>query len=197
MLPHFNALSEQDRRTLLSRARQAILQTICRLRFPDLPPASGRLAEPGGAFVTLRCDGRLRGCIGRTDATHDLAETVLQCAITAASQDLRFKPLCPEEVARLEIEISVVSEPRPVRPEEIERGIHGIIAVRGGSRGLLLPQVAIERNWSTTQFLEAACRKARLKPDAWRDPETNLLAFTAEVFSDAGVLVRGEEKGER
>jgi AmmeMemoRadiSam system protein A len=134
----------------------------------------------------------VRGCIGRTDAPHDLAETVLQCAITAASQDTRFNPLCPEEVARLEIEISVISEPRPVRPEEIELGTHGIIAVRGGSRGLLLPQVATERNWSTTQFLEAACQKAKLTPDAWRDPETNLLAFSAEVFSDAGVLVRSE-----
>jgi AmmeMemoRadiSam system protein A len=192
MRPLFDPLSEEDRRALLSLARQAIVETVCRQRFPDLPPVSGRLAQPGGAFVTLRSDGRVRGCIGRTDAPQDLAETVLQCAITAASQDTRFKPLCPEEVARLEIEISVISEPRPVRPEEIELGTHGIIAVRGGSRGLLLPQVATERNWSTTQFLEAACRKAKLTPDAWRDRDTNLLAFTAEVFSDAGVLVLSE-----
>jgi AmmeMemoRadiSam system protein A len=195
MLPHFDSLSEEDRRILLSRARQAILETICRSRFPDLPSVSGRLAQPGGAFVTLRCAGKLRGCIGRAEAAHELAETVLQCAITAASQDPRFKPLCPEELAPLEIEISVLSEPYPVRPEEIELGIHGIIAVCGASRGLLLPQVAIERNWSAMQFLEAVCRKAQLKPDAWRDPETKLFAFRAEVFSDAGLLAQEETRG--
>jgi AmmeMemoRadiSam system protein A len=195
MLPHFDSLSEEDRRILLSRARQAILETICRSRFPDLPSVSGRLAQPGGAFVTLRCAGKLRGCIGRAEAAQELAETVLQCAITAASQDPRFKPLCPEELAPLEIEISVLSEPHPVRPEEIELGIHGIIVVCGANRGLLLPQVAIERNWSATQFLEAVCRKARLRPDAWRDPETKLFAFTAEVFSDAGLVAQEETRG--
>jgi len=195
MLPHFDSLSEEDRRILLSRARQAILETICRSRFPDLPSVSGRLAQPGGAFVTLRCAGKLRGCIGRAEAAQELAETVLQCAITAASQDPRFKPLCPEELAPLEIEISVLSEPHPVRPEEIELGIHGIIVVCGANRGLLLPQVAIERNWSATQFLEAVCRKARLRPDAWRDPETKLFAFRAEVFSDAGLVAPEETRG--
>jgi AmmeMemoRadiSam system protein A len=195
MLPHFDSLSEEDRRILLSRARQAILETICRSRFPDLPSVSGRLAQPGGAFVTLRCAGKLRGCIGRAEAAQELAETVLQCAITAASQDPRFKPLCPEELAPLEIEISVLSEPHPVRPEEIELGIHGIIVVCGANRGLLLPQVAIERNWSATQFLEAVCRKARLRPDAWRDPETKLFAFRAEVFSDAGLVAQEETRG--
>jgi AmmeMemoRadiSam system protein A len=195
MLPHFDALSEEDRRALLSRARQAILETICRSRFPDLPSVSGRLAQPGGAFVTLRCAGRLRGCIGRAEAAQELAETVLQCAITAATHDPRFEPLCPEELAPLEIEISVLSEPRPVRPEEIELGIHGVIVVCGAIRGLLLPQVAIERNWSATQFLEAVCRKARLKPSAWRDPETKLFAFRAEVFSDAGLLAQEEIRG--
>lgn len=185
-------LSEEDRRTLLSRARQAVSQTVWRLRFPDLPAPTGRLAEPGAAFVTLRCNGKLRGCIGRTDATLQLEETVLQCAITAASQDPRFKPVCPEEVARLEIEISVLSDSRPIRPEEIAPGMHGIIVIRGGSRGLLLPQVATERNWTAMQFLDAACRKANLEADAWRDPETTLLAFTTEVFSDAEVCAQRE-----
>ena len=195
MPPHCDALLEEDRRRLLSRARQAIFETICRLRFPDLPPATGRLAEPRGAFVTLSCSGKLRGCIGRTEAALPLAETVLQCAITAASQDPRFRPLSEEELAWLEIEISVLSEPRPVRAEEIEPGIHGIIVSRGARRALLLPQVAVERHWTPLQFLQAACRKAELEPDAWRDPETTLLGFTAEVFSDQSVLVQKEERG--
>ncbi len=187
-LPSDPLLSEEERRVLLSLARQGIFDVVSRLRFPDPPPMQGRLAEPRAAFVTLRCSGRLRGCIGRSDAAHPLAEAVLQYAITAASQDLRFEPLRAEEIAGLEIEISVLSELRLMRLEEIERGLHGILVVRGISRALLLPQVAPERNWSVTQFLEAVCRKAGLEPDAWRDPETELFGFTAEVFSDSGRL---------
>jgi uncharacterized protein len=190
-----SAISEEDRRTLLSRARQAIFETICQRRFPDLPPAAGRLAEPRGAFVTLSCDGKLRGCVGRTEAALPLAETVVQCAITAASQDPRFTPLCAEELAGLEIEISVLSELRAARGEEIEAGIHGIIVIRDGRRALLLPQVAVERVWSPIQFLQAACRKAELEPDAWRDPDTKLLRFTAEVFCDQDVLQGIQKEG--
>jgi AmmeMemoRadiSam system protein A len=189
-------LSDEDRRALLARARQAIIETVSRLRLPELPPAVGRLADPGGAFVSLRCDGRLRGCIGRMDAALALAETVAQCAITAALQDPRFKPLRLEEMAGLEIEISVISELRPVRVEEIELGVHGILLSRGNSRGVLLPQVPRELNWSTTQFLEAACRKARLEAGAWGDPETKLFAFTAEVFSETDLVVSEEQPAE-
>ena len=177
-------LSDDDRRALLARARQAISEAVCEQRLPDLPPPSQRLAEPGGAFVTVRCGGKLRGCIGRVNAVHALAETVAQCAIGAALQDPRFGPLGPDEIARLEIEISVVSELRPIKPEEVEVGIHGIVVSRGAGRGLLLPQVAVERNWSAAQFIEETCRKAGLEPSAWRDPETELFAFTAEVFSE-------------
>jgi AmmeMemoRadiSam system protein A len=190
-------LSDEDRRSLLAHARQAIFETVSCLKFPDLPPATGPLADPSGAFVTLRCRGKLRGCIGRTDAAHVLAETVVQCAITAALQDPRFNPLRMEELTELEIEISVVSEPWPVRLEEIELGIHGIVVCRGANRGLLLPQVALEHNWSATQFLEAACRKAGLEAGAWRDPETKLFAFAAEVFSEIGLVPLHDQAAER
>lgn len=195
MPQHCDALSKVDRRTLLSRARQAIFETICWRRFPDLPPPAGRLAEAAGAFVTLTCNGKLRGCVGRTEQILPLAETILQCAITAATQDPRFKPLCAEELIQLEIEISVLSDPRLIRAEAIEPGIHGLVVVRGAKRALLLPQVAVERHWPTIQFLQAVCRKAELEPDAWRDPETKLLGFTAEVFSDQDVLVPEEGPG--
>jgi AmmeMemoRadiSam system protein A len=185
MRPLFSPkLAEADRRALLALARQAVVETVSCLRLADLPPTAGRLAKPGGAFVTLRCSGKLRGCIGRTDGALTLAENVVQCAITAALHDSRFRPLRREEIAGLEIEISVVSEPQSVRIEEIELGIHGVLVCRDASRGLLLPQVAHEHNWSAAEFLEAACRKAGLEAGAWRDPETKLFAFTAEVFSE-------------
>ncbi len=182
------ALSDGDRLALLALARKAILETVSSSNFPDLAPVSGRLAEPQAAFVALRWNGKLRGCIGQPDAAHGLAETVVQCAITAALRDPRFGPLRAEEIAGLEIEISVISELRPIRPEEIELGTHGIAVTGGGRRGLLLPQVAVERNWSVIQFLKATCRKAGLQATVWREPGTKLFAFTAEVFSDAGAL---------
>jgi AmmeMemoRadiSam system protein A len=113
-----------------------------------------------------------------------LAETVAQCAISAALHDPRFRPLREDEIPRLELEISVVSEPRPIKPEEVEVGTHGILVSRGASRALLLPQVAVERSWSATQFIEETCRKAGLEPGAWRDPETKLYAFTADILSE-------------
>ena len=177
-------LSDNDRRELLALASHAISEAVRRQRIPDLPPTSQRLAERGGAFVTIRCDGKLRGCIGRVDTANALAETVAQCAISAALQDPRFRPLTEEEIPRLELEISVVSELAPIQPEEVEVGTHGIVVSRAATRGLLLPQVAVERNWSATQFIEETCRKAGLEPGAWRNPETKLYAFTAEVFSE-------------
>jgi AmmeMemoRadiSam system protein A len=185
MLPRSELqLCDEDRRTLLARARRAIVDTVRSQALPDLPRPEGRPAQRGGAFVTLRSRGMLRGCIGRIEADQALAETVAQCAITAALRDPRFEPLRMEELNDLEIEISVVSELSPARAEEIQPGIHGIVVTRGASRALLLPQVATERHWSTTEFLQAACRKAHLPSDAWRHPETKLFAFFAEVFSE-------------
>ena len=181
-------ISEEDRRALLALARRAILESVTSLSVRNLPSPVGNLAAPRGAFVTLRSKGNLRGCIGQGDAPHGLAETVMQCAITAALLDPRFNPVRLEELDGLEIEISVLSDLHATRPEKIELGTHGIVVTGAGKRGLLLPQVALERDWSVTQFLEAACRKAGLEPGAWREPETKLFAFTAEVFSDIDTL---------
>jgi len=186
-------VSNEDRSTLLALARRAISHVVFHLDFPDLPPPSGRLAQLGAAFVSLRCNGKLRGCVGRTSSDNTLAETVVQCAISAAFQDPRFRPVGNEEMAALRIEISVLSELLPLPPEEIQVGLHGILVIRDAHRGLLLPQVAVERNWSVERFLEEACRKAGLASDAWRDPEAKLHAFTADVFSEASLIAAAEE----
>jgi AmmeMemoRadiSam system protein A len=185
--------SDEDGRALLGIARQAILQALLLATIPDLPSPCGRLAEPAGAFVTLRLNGKIRGCVGRVDPADSLAEIVAQCAMTAALADPRFKPVTAEEMKEAEIEISVLSRPWPVRPEEIELGNHGIIVSRGAVRGLLLPQVAVERRWSSAEFLDAACCKAGLQPGVWHDPETNILAFTAEVFSESSLVAIDEK----
>ncbi len=178
------ALSSDERRALLDRARSAITQAVCSQSIADLPAPAGRLAEPGSAFVTVYCSSRLRGCVGRTDRALALAEVVSQCAIGAVLRDTRFRPLEPAELSRMSIEISVLSELQPLAPHALEAGRHGIVVCRGERRGLLLPQVAAQRGWSVEHFLEETCRKAGLEPDAWRDPETQIFGFTAEVFSE-------------
>jgi len=181
-------LSSDDRRALLGRARQAIAQAVCSQGIVDFPALAGRLAEPGAAFVTIHCSRRLRGCVGRTDRTFALAETVAQCAIGAALRDTRFRPMEPAELDLMSIEISVLSELRPLAPQALEAGTHGVVVCRGERRGLLLPQVAAERGWSIERFLEETCRKADLVPNAWRDPEAEILGFTAEIFSEMDFL---------
>jgi uncharacterized protein len=189
MLPPCSpALSSDERRALLGRARHAIIQAVCSQSIADFPAPAGRLAEPGSAFVTIHCSSRLRGCVGRTDRTLALAEVVAQCAIGAALRDMRFRPMEPPELHRMSVEISVLSELRPLAPDALEAGTHGVLVCRGERRGLLLPQVAAERGWSIERFLEETCRKASLEPGAWRDPETQILGFTAEVFSEIDFL---------
>ena len=182
-------LSSDDRRALLVRARQAILEAVVHQRIADLDEPMGLLAEPSGAFVTIYLRGRLQGCIGRTERNNSLAETVAQCAISAALRDPRFVPLGRHEIDDLEIEVSVLSALQPIDADAIEVGTHGLFVSRGERRGLLLPQVAAERNWSAERFLEETCRKAGLDAEAWRDFRTQLLGFTVEVFSEADFRV--------
>lgn len=186
-MPQFSSLllSAEERRDLLIRARRVIVEAVGSQSIADLPAASGRLAEPGSAFVTVHCAGRLRGCVGRTDRTLPLAEVVAQCAISAVMHDPRFRPLEAHEMGEVEIEISVLSELEPASPDTLRIGTHGIVVSRAERQGLLLPQVAAERNWSVERFLEETCKKAGLAPDAWHDPRTTLLAFTAEIFAEA------------
>ena len=178
-------LSNDDRCALLDLARRAISKAVIERQILDIPPYSAALGHPAGAFVTLHRDSELRGCVGQVESRGPLAETVARAAISAALNDSRFPEVQADELNRLDIEISVLSIPEPISPGAIVTGVHGLLVVKDEKRGLLLPQVASERKWSAQQFLEEACVKAALAPDAWREASTHILAFTAEVFSDA------------
>ena len=103
----------------------------------------------------------------------------------AAVGDPRFPPVKPDEVGDIRLEISVLGPAVEIAdPERFEPGVHGIIVEQGPTRGLLLPQVAQEYGWGRRQMLEAACWKAGLPCDAWRDPATRLFVFTASVFAE-------------
>lgn len=172
---------------MLALARSAIEAAVLRHSLPDALPKMPLLAAPSGAFVSLHQRGRLRGCIGQIEARLPLALTVAECAVAAATKDPRFPPVTPDELAGLEIEISVLSPLAPIRPEEVEVGKHGLLVSRGWQRGLLLPQVATQFHWGRERFLQETCRKAGLDADAWRDSDTRIEAFTADVFSEAEI----------
>jgi AmmeMemoRadiSam system protein A len=180
------SLSEDDRQALLRLAREAITQSVSLGRLPAQIPSRGVFAEKCSVFVTVHVRERLRGCIGVIEPDHPLGESIVRCAASAALQDSRFSPVQATELVDLRLEISLLSPPLPIRPEEIEIGRHGLLVVRGQQRGLLLPQVASEHHLTPEQFLAETCRKAQLPLDAWRAPDAQIFGFTCEVVSDDG-----------
>lgn len=177
-------LSNDDRLTLVDIARRAISSAVLDRSIPDFPGFVGALSGPRGAFVTLHLAGNLRGCVGQVENPGPLADVVARSAINAALNDTRFPSVRPDELAQMEIEISVLSALERILPEAIVAGRHGLLVVSGPARGLLLPQVASERNWTARRLLEETCQKAGLPSDAWRDPATEIYGFTAEIFSE-------------
>lgn len=178
-------LSPAERRLLLRTAREAI-EACLAVRPLETLRASGRLAGPGGAFVSLhrRADDELRGCIGRLQSDEPLLETVAQMAAAAATQDRRFAPVRLAELPTLAIEVSVLGPLVPIAPAQVEVGRHGLIVGDGRRRGVLLPQVAVDHGWDKETFLAHTCLKAGLSAETWRRPGIELQAFTAEVFGE-------------
>jgi len=178
-------LNQQEKQTLLKLARDTITQYVTEGKRPPLPAASGMLGEPCGCFVTVHENGQLRGCIGNMIGRGPLVELVQEMAIAASTQDPRFHALSKDELSEIDIEISVLSPMRKITDvNEIEVGKHGIIMARGVCQGVLLPQVATEQGWDLMTFVENTCLKAGLPTDAWKDPETNIEIFSAQVFGE-------------
>ncbi len=184
-------LSEADRRSLLELARRAVTEAVSLQKSAGSISQTGMFAEKRGVFVTLHARGRLRGCIGVVETFEPLGEAVARCAASAALHDPRFSPVRMDEIPNLHIELSLLSPPEPVLPENIEIGNHGLLIIRGAKRGLLLPQVAVEHKLGREEFLDETCRKAGLHGTAWQEPETQILGFLCEVFSE------GEEVGQK
>jgi len=179
-------LNQKQRELLLRIAREAIASYLKSGKKPDFEITDPMLREDRGAFVTLHKSGMLRGCIGSILPREPLWQAVRNMAIESAFRDTRFQPLDASELDKIDIEISVLSVPRKVKnADEIRLGEHGVIVSCYGRSGVFLPQVATETGWSKEEFLRHLCAdKAGLSPDAWKDAQTDLLVFTAEVFSE-------------
>jgi AmmeMemoRadiSam system protein A len=177
-----DSLTDSERQHLLQVARQAVrvaAETGRRYEPADSPE---RLREKRAVFVSLHKRGELRGCIGSTVARLPLDRAVADAASSAALEDPRFDPVTIAELPQIDVEISVLSPFEEIRPEEIVVGVHGLMISSDFARGLLLPQVAAERDWSAERFLEETCRKAGLPTGAWKHG-VKIQGFTAEVFS--------------
>ncbi|MCX7918747.1 MAG: AmmeMemoRadiSam system protein A [bacterium] len=179
------ALTEKAKKELLRIAREAIESYVRFHRVPELKISEPELQQKLGAFVTLTIQGQLRGCIGRFEPDMPVAEVVQQMALAAATDDPRFSPVTPDELPKIRIEISVLTPRKKIRDiNEIQVGKHGLYITRGWRGGTLLPQVATEYGWSREEFLQHTCYKAGLPPDAWKDKDTEIFIYSAEIFHE-------------
>jgi uncharacterized protein len=174
--------SQEERAQLLRLAHESILSAL-EGRKISLDPPTAHFAEPRGAFTSLYLSGELRGCVGYVLPISSVYRAVADTARAAAFEDTRFYPVTIDEARNLQIELSILSPPRPIRAEEVEIGRHGLLISLDGYRGLLLPQVPLKHHWDRETFLAQTCRKAGLPPDEWRKGAI-IEAFTAEVFGE-------------
>jgi len=183
--PDSQGLGGDARRWLLDWARRVMRAHLAgeRLPEPGLHPAEVDLRRP--CFVSLHTRrGELRGCIGTFDDSEALWAAVRSMAVAAATRDPRFDPMRAGELDDVVVEISALTPRVPIRADDVIVGRHGLWVSRGARHGVLLPQVPEPYGWDRVEFLEHTCVKAGLPRHAWKDPETRLEAFEAEVFSE-------------
>ena len=146
-----------------------------------------KFMAPMGAFVTLKINGVLRGCIGRFISSDPLYKVVQTSAISSAFEDPRFSPLTKEEYKKTDIEITVLGPLKKINNiSEIVLGKHGIYIKKDFRSGTMLPQVATENGWTVEEFLGYTSReKAGLGWDGWKD---------AEIFIYEGVVLEDKQR---
>lgn len=184
-------LSEAERACLLKLAREVIARgTVSSAAVePEEARLTSALRAHRACFVTLHQHGVLRGCIGNLTPKEPLFRAVMENAYGAAFRDMRFAPVAANEVGELNIEISVLSEPRPLEaklPDDVLRalrpGVDGVVLSAEGRTATFLPQVW-EKLPQPADFLAALSRKAGLEPDGWRTADACLLTYQVESFA--------------
>ncbi len=177
-------LSEKEKKKLKEIAQMSVEAAVKHDKLPEFKNnISAKLKEPYGIFVTLNKHNTLRGCIGRIIGDQPLYISCQQMAQAAALEDPRFPLVTEKELPDLEIEISVLTPLERIKDfDDIVIGRDGLYIIKGLYRGLLLPQVATEYGWTVEEFLEQTCRKAGLPSNAYKEKDTKIYKFSAEVF---------------
>jgi uncharacterized protein len=182
-------ISDADGQKIIQLARESIIT-----KFSNSKPEStglDHLTGTQGIFVTLHKKGELRGCVGYIESEKLLKNSIIEIARSAAFNDSRFSAVTEDEMKEIDLEVSILSIPKEVKikkPEDyfdhIKIGQHGLILQNGMHSGLLLPQVPVEQKWDKKEYLTYLGIKAGIGPDAWKDKNTKIYAFEAQVFHE-------------
>jgi len=180
-------LKTDEKRALLQIARNAIRTTFHDSE-PDRPPDEcPGLDQAAGVFVSLRLNGKLRGCVGLIETDRPLRDAVGEVARKAAFEDPRFPPLTVSELENTEFEVSILSQIQPLKSlDDIQVGLHGVIVESEMHKGLLLPHIAVECGWSREELISALLRKAGLPSTAATEPGTRFFLFHTERVVERG-----------
>lgn len=176
----------EEKKILLNVARNSIASAFGSRKEISIDYAGYPLFNSHcGAFVTLTINQRLRGCVGYIVSERPLIDTINDAAQFAAFEDHRFAPLTEIELDQIQIEVSILSEPFPMKSyEDIVIGKHGLILEEKGRRGLLLPQVPVEHKMNRNEYLDAICEKTGFPSEYWRDKQLKISLFTADYFNE-------------
>jgi uncharacterized protein (TIGR00296 family) len=188
-------LSIEDGMMLVRTARQAIANHLDGKNFEATANPDSELSVPRGVFVTLLdkvMRRGLRGCIGNPFPKTSLLSETVRCAVEAATMDPRFAPLRQDEFLRsITVEATVLSPLEHIMvknpldlPLNIQVGRDGLFVDGVGTRGLLLPQVAVDEDFDAEEFLNQCCLKAGLMPDAWVTGCIRVARFQGQIFSE-------------
>ena len=190
-------LNEEDKIELLKISRQTLDSYISLRNRPQPDPAdfSESLLSQTGCFVSLKKEGKLRGCIGTFKPDSPLYKLVQSLTIASATEDTRFLPVQKRELNDISIEISVLTPLRKIKDiDEIVPGKHGIYISKNGRSGTFLPQVARENGWTLEELLGYCSeKKAGIGWDGWKDAE--IFTYEAIVFKESDFYLNNEEKG--
>ncbi|MCX6898241.1 MAG: AmmeMemoRadiSam system protein B [Verrucomicrobia bacterium] len=191
--PEQESFNKEERKLLLNLARRTVKEVVTANRLPvvDAKTLPAKFAELKGCFVTLTENGALRGCIGNIMPQMPLYQAVIENAQSAATRDHRFQPVRPDELDKLQVEVSVLTVPQPLvfsSPNDLLAKLQphrdGVVLQVNGRGATYLPQVW-EQIPNKVMFLNTLSEKAGCAPDAWRGPGTAVGIYHVEAFKES------------
>lgn len=196
-----NVFSDEEGQIAVNIARR-VIDSAVRNENPGVIEILTSLKDHGGVFTTISKypSNNLRSCIGYSEPVMPIISAIIRSAKSAASRDMRFRPVREDELNNIVISVSLLTKPSRLLyddpsdlPHLVKIGTHGLIIRKGEKAGLLLPQVPIEQGWDSEVFLNQVCVKAGLPYKTWKAGKADLFTFTAEVFEEEeprGTVVR-------
>ena len=183
-------LTKEEGEYLLSIARKTIEARLFNRDITHEGPENKRYLEKLGTFVTLTINNDLRGCIGHIIPQETLIEGIRVNAINAAFKDPRFPPLSKGEWDRVKVEISILTEPSPLKYNDAEElllklrpGIDGLIIEKGYQSATFLPQVW-DQLPDKEEFLRHLCMKAGLSANEWKKGTLTVFIYQVQAFEE-------------